>query len=425
MTIDAARLTIDVQEGARWRRTLAVTIPADLVRDERQSIARNLASRMKLPGFRAGHIPPGVVEKRYGQALDRELMDRVVGDAYREALKVEGLRPISEGEVENLDYKPDQDLSFRISFDVQPQIELGRLGGFAVERPAARVQDEDVERVLQRLRDQNGAWAPAEDGRPEAGDLVSVTVTRLDDDEPDAEPQDYDLVLGEGDAIPDVESAIYTLAPGEDGEFTVTFPEDFPNEARRGQEEHLRISLRERKVRELPELDDEFARSVGDFEDLETLRSRVRSDLEREAREQAESAVRGRLLDLILEANPFEVPASMIERYLESVLGNGQNLDEERLKEAREQVRPEAERAVMRILLIETVADTQDLRASDEEVDTRVEEIAERNDTTPAEVYARLQKSGRLEQLEREITEQKVFDFLVSKSEVVEAEDRA
>lgn len=423
MTLEASQLKIDVEEKDNWRRTLSVTVPASVVGEERRKLADKLAGRIKLPGFRSGKIPQSVVERRYGAALNQELMDRVIGDAYKQALQVESLNPISEGEVEKVDYEPDEDLSFTISFDVRPDIEIGRLGGFAVQRPRAEVGDEDVEEVLQRLREQNATFIPTEEGSPETGDQVSLTVQRLVDGEPEGEPQEYDLVLGEGQAIPDVESAIYTLAPGESGEFTATFPDDFPDEERRGEEQHLRIELQSRKKRELPELDDELARSLGDFEDLDTLRSRVREDLEAEAEQQAERAVRGQLMQNLLDANPFEVPQSMVDHYIESIMGDTEGADPEALAQAREQVRPEAERAVKRILLLERIAETQELRATEEELDERIETIAEKNDVSPSEVYARLQKSGRLESLEREITEEKVFDFLKEQSEIVDAEE--
>ncbi|MBT8403294.1 MAG: trigger factor [Gemmatimonadetes bacterium] len=421
MTLDAAQLKIDLSEGEAWRRTLAVTVPADIVRTERRKIAKTLAARVRIPGFRSGKIPASVMEKRFGAALNQEMVDRVVGDAYREALKASDLSPISEGEVEELEYEPDAELTFRISFDVNPEIAFARVGGFAVERPAAVVKDEDVDRVLERLRDQNGTWAPAEEGRPTAGDLVSVSVTRLDSEDGDEEPRPYDLILGEGDAIPDVESAIYTLDVGAQGEFDVTFPDDFPNEERRGQSEKLEIQLRERKIRELPEGDDAFARSLGDFEDLDTLRGRIREDLEKEAGDQSEGAVRGQLLNAIIEANPFEVPSSMVDRYLDSILGDGQGADPERLAQARDQLRGEAVRSVQRILVIERIAEQQELQSTDDEIDARVEEIAEKNDSNPAEVYARLQKAGRIDQLEREITEQKVFDYLKEQSTITDA----
>ncbi|HSM04089.1 MAG TPA: trigger factor [Longimicrobiales bacterium] len=422
MTIDASSLNIDVQEGERWRRTVSVTVPASAVSEERRKIAARLATRLKLPGFRSGKVPAAVIEQRYGSALNRELLDQVVGDVYKEALRVHDLKPISEGEVQDLDWKPEEDLVFSISFDVQPEFDLSRVGGFAVERRKVEVSAEEVERVLDRLRDQNGEWAPAEEGRAENGDLVSVTVSRLENGEVLGDPQDYDLLLGEGDAIPDVEAAIATLAPGEEGTFVVTFPDDFPNEERRGEQEELRIELRERKIRVLPELDDAFASSVGDFADLDELKARVKEDLGREAENQVESEIRARLVDFVAEANPFEIPTSMVDRYVDSVVGgNREQMDEEVMSRVREQMRPEAERAVRRILIVEKIGETQGLRATEEELDDRIEQIAERSGADVSKVYADLQKSGRIEELERTITEQKVFDFLKEQSTITDA----
>lgn len=420
MATQTSPLRVDLQESDRWRRTLNVTVPASRVNEERARIVRRLASRLKLPGFRSGKIPERVVEERYGAALRQETLDKVIGEAYKEALGQQELRPISEGQVEKVDYEPEGDLVFSVAFDVQPEIEISRVSGFVVERPSIPVTDAEIDQVLERLRDQNAVWEPAEEGTPETGDLTAVEVQRLDPgtEAPEGEPQGYELVLGEGDAIPDVESAIYTLAPGATGTFDVRFPDDFPNEARRGEEQRLRITVKSRRVKNLPELGDDFARSVGDFETLDALKARIREDLEKEAAEQVEGAVRGRLLEFIVEANPFEVPRSMVEAYLKSVMGDVSEADPQRVEEAREQLRPEAERAVKRILVIERVAETQGLRATEEEVDDRIQEIAEKNDSTPAQVYARLQKAGRIDALEREIMETKVFDFLKAKSEI-------
>jgi trigger factor len=422
MPIDTSQLKVALEEGERWRRKLNVTVPASVVSLERKKIAAKLAKRIKLPGFRAGQIPASVVEHRYGQAVNREMLDRVIGDAYRGALELESLHPISEGEIEDVTYEPDHDLSFVIAFDVRPDVDVARVGGFAVERPEPTVGDEDVGKVLERLREQHGAWDPTEEeATPGAGELVSLLVRKLVDGEPE-EAQEYDLVLGRGDAIADVEEAVQTLKPGETGDFTVTFPEDFPDEDRRGERQHLRITLQGRKIRRLPELDDEFARSVGDFEDLDALRERIKEDLDQEAQEQAEAAVRGQLMQNLLDANPFEVPRSMVDRYVEGVMGDTEGVDPEAVARAREQIRPEAERAVKRIVLVDRIAETQDLRASEQELDERVTLIAEKNEVSEAKVYAQLQKSGRLEALEREITERKVFEFLKEQSEIVARE---
>ena len=420
MTNDFSNLHVEVEEQGAWRRRLTVTVPAGSVQTERSKIIQKLGGRLKLPGFRKGRIPANVVEQRFGPAIEQELLDKVIGNAYRKALALESLEPISEGQVEKVDYEAREDLTFSISFDVQPVIELNRLGGFSVRRPKIEVAQEDVDRVLDRLRDQQGVWRPLEDGKAEDGNLVTLEIQRLEEGEPAGESRPYEIVLGDGEAIPEVEEAVRTLAVGETGDFTVTFPEDFPDEERRGEKQHLRISLQARKAKEVPELSNEFARSLGDFENLETLTARVREDLEREAGDQAESVLRSQIMENIIEANPFEVPRSMAERYMESVLGDTSKLNPEVVAETRERLRPEAEKAVKRILLVDRIAELQGLKASEDEVDDRIQEIAERNDAKPAQVYANLQKAGSLEALERDITERKVYEFLKHESTVTE-----
>ncbi|MEX2472773.1 MAG: trigger factor [Gemmatimonadota bacterium] len=423
MTLDVSRLEITVDEQDRWRRRINVTVPADFVRDEELRAARNLASRANLKGFRKGRVPARMIEGRFKGALRQEALDRLIGDAYRQALQARELRPISEGQIEDVKYEPEADLSFSVAFDVEPTVELEKLGGFVIERPAPKVEDQHVDDVLDRIREQAGVWKPAEEGAPTDKDMVSVHIVRLADvDEGDEEGRDYDFVLGQGDAIPDIEDAIRTLEPGQTGDFDVAFPDDFPDESRRGHSERIRITLNARKEMELPELDDDLAKQVGDFETLDQLKAEVRADLEKDGEQQAESVVRGRILDALLEANPFEVPGSMIDRYADSLIGEQkEGIDPERLREVRERIRPEAERVVQRILLIERVAELQGLAATEDDLDARIEEIAGQNDTEPAKVYAQLQKSGRLEALERELTERKVFDFLKSQSEIIEA----
>ena len=421
MSIDGSRLKISVEEQERWRRRMTVAVPADIVQEEERKASAQLAGRMKMKGFRKGRVPKHMVQSRFGAAVRQETLDRLIGEAYRTALAIEDLRPISEGEVEEVVNEPDQDLIFHIAFDVQPQLEVSRLGGFAVERPVVTVTEGHVDEFVGRIREQHGVWEPREEGARDEKNLVSVEVRRIDEGSEDEEGREYDFILGQGDAIPDIEAAIKSLAVGEKGEFEVTFPDDFLDESRRGRVERVEITLRGRKEMALPELDDDFARQVGDFEDLVTLRARVREDLEKDAAEQAEGVVRGRLLDFLTEANPFDVPVSMVNRYAESVLGDQPGLDPEKKEEVMATIQPEAERAVKRFMLIDRIAQTQALEASEEELDQRIEDIAKKNDTDPAKVYAELQKAGRLETLERELTETKVFDFLKTQSEITDA----
>lgn len=423
MNLDASTLQISVEEDERWRRRMSVTVPASVVQAEERKAAQQLASRARLKGFRKGKVPTRVIESRFGGSLRQEALDKLIGAAYREALAAEELRPISEGEIENLDYQPEQDLTFSIAFDVEPAFDVARVSGFAVERVVPPVTDEQIDEVLGRIQEQNGVWQPVEEGTPKVKDLVSVKISKLDEEgEPEDEGRDYDLVIGQGDAIPDIEQAIQTLQPGETSDFDIGFPDDFPDEDRRGETERVRIELASLRTMDLPELDDDLARQVGDFETMDELKAKIREDMEEEARKQGEAQARGRLLDLIIEANPFDVPESMVRRYSDGLIGDQPNVPEEQLAQFREQIRPQSEQAVKRILVIERIAEVHGLAATDDDLDARIEEIAEANNTDAAKVYAQLQKSGRLEALERELTEKAVFDFLFEQSEITDVD---
>lgn len=418
MPMDVSSLQITLEEGANWTRTLSVVVPADLVQTERQATVKKLAKQIRIPGFRAGKVPAQVIEKRFGSAINQELVDRVVQEAFREILKDRDLRPISEGQVSRVDFDGTSDLSFDVQFEVAPVINLESTGGFTIERPPVRVGDAEIDQVLGRLQEQQGTWVPVEEGSPEKGDRVSVRIQRLEVE--GDEPRPYEFVLGQDEAIPDVEAAIQSLSVGQEGDFTVAFPEDFPTEEKRGQQDALRIWLDARKMRELPELNDEFAGQVGDFESLAVLRTRIEEDLRKEAEREQEGIVRQRLLDALVEANPFDVPQSMVDHYIRSMIGEEQKLTDAQMSAARQQLGSQAESAVKVSLALEAYIAAREIAVSEEDIDSRIEEMASRAETDPGELYARLQKSGQLERLERELLESRAFEALASESTITE-----
>jgi trigger factor len=423
-------LKIDVRESASWSRRLSITVPAERVRRTRGRVAEQAASRLRLPGFRKGKVPTRVVEQQFGPSIDQETIDRLIQEAYREALDAEGITPVAQGKVDEIKYDREAEMSFEVEVEVRPEIQLARLVGFNARRPSVEVSAADAEAVLERLRDERATWVPLEQGvRPGVGDQVLVEITAFDPEGEAVEhARSYRIIIGDEQAIPDVESAIMTLAEGEAGEFDVAFPEDFPDENRRGQHQKLRIEAKEAKKKELPVLDDAFAAAIGEFASLEELRKRVETDLQEDAVQRAESEVRRQLIDRILEANPFDPPPSMVERYLDYMLGDIDDPkkkkrerspeEEERMAELRVGLRPQALWSLKRSLVVERVAEQEGLRATQDEIDSKVEEIATRRDRSPSEIWIQLEKSGQLETLEREITEEKVFEFLKSQNTI-------
>jgi trigger factor len=433
MSSDTTELKVAVQETESWTRRLTITVPAARVQRTRGAVAAQIISSARLPGFRKGKLPTRIVEQRYGPSIDQETVDRTIQEAYREALETEGIIPITQGKVDNVAYDAGADLRFEVEFDVRPEIELNRISGFSATRPTSDVSDEDVESVLDRLRDERAGWEPLDEGvKPAEGDQVVVEITARDDagqPKEGEEARTYRFVIGEGQAIPQVEEAILTLAEGEEGEFTVRFPDDFPDESRRDQEQHLLIRVTEARKKVLPELNDEFAQGIGDFESVEALRARILQDLQEDAEKRADSEVRRQLVEQILEANPFQAPSSMVDRYLDYMTGQSDEdgkararspEEEEQVAKVREALRPQAEWGMKRMMVVERLAETKGLTATQDEVDAKVEEIAERHGRSPSEVWIQLEKSGQLETLEREITEDKVFEYLKSQNAVQE-----
>ncbi len=421
--LDPPSLRVTVTEGERCHRSVEVEVPAELVAAERAAVLREYASRVKLKGFRKGKAPAHVLLQNYGGDIHEETIDRAIEKACRQALDSRGMQPVSDVKVADLHYSGGGVLSFKASFEVRPEVKLGRLGGFRIERPPATVPDGAAEAILERLRRQHAVWETAENGRPEAGDSVTVLVTKLegtgDGSGGDGDRQ-YDLVLGEGQALPDIEDAIRTLTAGGADEFDVAFPDDYPDEARAGTRHRLKIELISRRVLELPTLDDAFAGSVGDFDDLDALRARIGRDLEREARSRAEGELRAQLLDMVVEANPFDVPDSMVEACTEAIIDDDGDLEPDMLEKLRAELRPSSELAVRRELLVKRIVEEHGLRASEREIGAKVREIARQAGRSPSAVRARLRKSGGLTNIERAITDAKLFGFLMAQSGIEE-----
>jgi trigger factor len=434
-TAPVSELTVEVQEPNSWSRRLSITVPSARVKRVRQSVAAKLANSVRMPGFRKGKTPASLVERQFGPHIEQETMDRVIQDAYREALDAQDFKPITQGQVEHVHYHGQGgDLHFEVEFEVQPVLNLARIDGFQVVRPADAIGDDEVDSLLERLRTERATLHSLDEGqKPDYGDQVLVEITNLDEaGEEGAEPEssEYRFDLGEGQAIPDIEAAIMTLAPGEDGEFTVTFPEDFPDEAQRGQQQRLRIAVREARRKELPALDDDFAKGLGDFDSLEALRTRVRGDMQTDATKRAESAVRDALVQQIVEANPFEVPGSMVDRYLDYMMGENPDAEkrrqrgpeeEERFSQLRAIMRPQAEQALKRMMVVEHIAEREGLRPTADDVDARVEALAEQHGRTPSDLWVELERTGQMQALEAEVLEDKVFEHLRSRNTVAQA----
>lgn len=427
-TTTGSGLQVTVEQASSYARHLTITVPAERVKRVRQSVRAQLTRNARVPGFRKGHLPDHLVEKQFGPAIKQETVDRVIQETYPEALQQENIQPIAQGEVTDAHYHDGGDLHYHVNVEVQPTLEIARTSGFVVERPSDTVGDDEVDGILERMRSERATLEVVDDRKPELGDEVQVRITAPlpAGEEGEPEPQEYRFVMGEGQAPAPIEEAIMSLTPGEEGEFDIAYPEDFHDPELAGSTQHMTIGVVELQSRTFPELDDEFAASVGPFESLAALRERILADVREDARRRADAAVRDGLIEQILEANSIDAPRSMVERYLDYMMGDGQGRprqkrtaeQEERFSQFRELMRRQAEAFVKRTLVIDTLADGNGLRATQDEVDARVELIAQSQGRSPSDVWLELEKTGQLRAVEAEITEEKVFDWLRAQNTV-------
>lgn len=410
------QIDIKTKKHEGTERLLEVSVPVSVVEDAEERTAKRYASSVRLPGFRPGKAPAALVRKRFRDAIRQQALESLLQEAYQEVIEREKLKPASQPHVHDVQFDEGKPLVFELHVEVRPEIQLARTQGFRVSRTLAPVTDDTVTQQLDEMRDQRANWAPATE-KPAPGDMVTVLLATADDGGALPEGKEYRLVLGGGQAIPGIEELVMRMTPGQTLEETVRWPDDFPDEAQRGKAKPVRVTLQDVKRKALPDLDDAFAREVGDFESLDALKTTVRKDLEAHAEREADAGVRQQIIDQIVQSNTFDVPPSWVSQLIDGYMKAYQIPEEERDRFAAE-FRPVAERQVRRDLIIDTLAERENLKATEADIDERVAEVAQKRNAEPGQVYASLQKAGRLQEIERAITEEKVFKWLLERNTV-------
>jgi trigger factor len=412
-------IQIETTHAEGTERRIKVSVPAAVVTAAADQVTRRYASQARLPGFRAGKAPAAMVRKKFADVIRAEALEGVLRDAYQAVLERERLEPAGEPHAHAVHYHEGEPLTFELHLEVRPSITLARTEGFRVTRPAATVTEEMVTAQLDQLRDQRAAWTPV-DGKPQEGDLVALALATPEPDGTMPAGRDYSVVLGGGQVIPGIEELVMALAPGDAVEQPVRWPDDFPDEAQRGVTKPVRVRLKEVKRKALPALDDAFAREAGDFDSLPALRAAVRDDLARAAARDAEAAVRQALLEEVIGANPFDVPRAWVLRLVGAYADAYQVPAEERPRFAQE-FAAVAERQVRRDLVIDTLAQREGLTATEADVDAKVAELAQARGVAVGTLYTTLEKAGRLREIERGVTEDRVFAWLAARNTVQSA----
>lgn len=405
-------------------RSLRVTVPVDRVEEAEARALKYYAKRARLPGFRQGKAPEAVVRRRFGDAIRQTVLEEVVREGWEEAKTAESLEPVAEPSIRNLKFEAGSPIEFDLLVEVRPSLKLARTGGFTLTRQVRPVTDEAVEEQLQALREQKATWLPVVGARPTAGQMVRVEVTSLEmDGEVPPEPQSHEVVLGEQQAVPALEELIMSLEPGQTTEGVVSIPAgpsaDPTAPATEPPSRRVRVSLQEVKRKELPPVDDALAREVGEFDSLDALKETIRTDLGSDAVREADSSLREQLLAELASANDVPAPESLVHRVMHAY-AHAYGIPEEQHHAFESQFHGIAESTVRRDLILGAVVEQEQLAATEADVDAKVAEMASARGVETGQLYASLQKANRLPELERALTEEKAFAWLLAQSTVNE-----
>lgn len=420
-------MKVDVETLEACKRRLSVEAPPDIVREAWEAAYGRVQKQARLPGFRKGHVPKNLVKLHFADDVRREVAQLLIPRVYREALAQTQLEPLDEPDLHDVKLEEGEPLTFTATVEVRPAIALGGYTGLRVSHAPGAVTDEHVAEALARMRESQAEFRAVERS-PAAGDLVIIDYTLTPEGLSPADQSGYTFVVGEGSVMPEIDEAVVGLAPGGAREVGVRFPADHRREDLRDRAGVARVKLIEVKEKVLPPLDDEFARSVGDYATVEALTQAVRQQLEAQRQREARRALEDQVVDALLAGHDFPVPEAMVMRQIAHLIEHArermrrQGIDPDRVQwdynKVAEELRPGAEKAVRRVLVLDAVAAAEGLAPSEADVEREIETIAAQTERTPAAVRGLMEKNGDLEGLRLRLREDRALDFLIRHADI-------
>jgi len=416
-------------------RTLEVSVDLKRVRRAYDRAYQELARRAPVRGFRPGKAPRSVLEKLYGGQIAEQIEETLVAETLGDALAQAGLEPVAEPAIAAQPPAVDMEFVYTARVEVKPAFELPELTGLPARRPEATVTEADVERELEALRQRQAALF---EEPPEAVAAPGHTLTLDFVGRIDGQPfqggsgQGVELELGSQRFLPGFEEQLAGARAGEDREVRVRFPDDYGTRELAGREAVFAVHVVAIKRRVVPALDDEFAKDLGDFDSLEALRARVRTDLLAAAERAAKAELHRTLLDALIARTAFELPPGLVARQLERLLQSaarrlaGAVPDaqlEAQIARWKEEWRPRAEREVREMLLLEAIAKARGIQAEAAEIEARIAQLAREQRVEPARLRRAWGEDGLERALRTQLTDEKVLDFLASTAKVDDSSD--
>jgi len=420
-------MKVAVEEIGACKRRLHVEEGPEVVQDAWEKAFKRVQKEARLPGFRKGKVPAGMIRLHFADDVRKEVARHLIPDVYRQALQETKLRPVEEPDLKEVMLEEGAPLKFEAMVEIKPAIELGQYAGLSVTHAPRPFEEREVDEALEHLREQHAEFRTVE--RPaDVHDHVIMDYTLTPDGMDPRTEAGYGFLIGSGAVMPEVEEAVIGLVAGGERAARVRFPDDHRNETLRGKAGEAKVKVTEVKEKVLPALDDGLAKTVGQFDTLDALKEGVRKGLQSRRAAENRQALEDAVTEAVLAGHPVEVPEALVLRQVGHLIEHTrervrrQGMDPDKLPwdygKLLEELKPGAVKAVRRSLVLEAIAEKEGLIPTDADVDAEVEKIAVANNRAVPAVRRIMQDSGDLDGLRHSLRETRTLEFLISKSTV-------
>ncbi|NGP61934.1 trigger factor [Paenibacillus thiaminolyticus] len=412
---------------------LEVEVDAERVTEALDQAFKKVSKRVNVPGFRKGRVPRPIFEAKYGvESLYQDAIDIMLPEAYTQAVKETDIKPVDQPDVEVEQIGKGQTFKFKAKVTVKPEVQLGEYKGLEVEKQSVEVTEEELDAELKRMQERHAELIIVDEDVAATGDSVVIDFEGFVDGEAfeGGKAERYTLELGSNSFIPGFEDQLVGMGTGDFKDVEVTFPEHYHAENLAGKPAVFKVKLHEIKRKQLPALDDEFAKDVSEFDTLEEYKADLKQQLQSRKEKEAEGAREAAVVDKAAENAEVEIPHSMIESEIQHMVKDldnrlrmqGMNIDMfltlsgQTIADLREQMQKEADKRVKNNLVLERIAKEENLSISDEELSAELDKMAEMYQRTAEEIRDILTKNGTIENLREEALIRKTIAFLVENS---------
>jgi trigger factor len=416
-------MLLNYEDLSPVKKSVEVEIPADLISNEAKRVTTEFTRQAKLPGFRPGKVPVSVVRTRFAKEIQDEVMSRLLSRSFRDAIADKGVEPVGEPQLQHIDpFIEGAPVKYKAEFEVKPQIELREYRGIEIDDPKVEVADADVDKMIDRLRDQASAYRVETERGLQSDDFAMIDITTSGEGI-DAETRSGHFRVGEETPMPELGDALLGRKPGETAAFDKTYGEDASNESYRGKNIHHEVALKEIRVQEKPEVNDEFAKSVGGWDSVQQMRDTIGADIKKHKEFEALRVKQNQIGEHLLGIHDFDVPEALVDEELGKSLQNyarflaSQGVDVEKAdldwNKLSADFRPEAVKRVKRSLILEAIAKREVIEVSDVEVDAEIRRAANESGRDFAEVKHRLKHDSGYEALRASLAQEKALAFVL------------